>query len=257
MSELTGEAPEHIWRTKGNVLLTAAEEGFVVVNLGLRHDPCVYLTPEGRCGVYEKRPTTCAGFPFLDNAAEPFLTGTGPTSKNVRKNVSHAYRCLHSIQFSAAQTRAGQELYSLMMEEEEAMLRTFWKGEQPIIPCSTVDDVLGLYLTAHRVQAHRDPKGVDELSNRLHTARPIIQQAPSTIQEQMGGTQQVQQLTFSYINAFEVVVYALYQDDIAEHFAHLDRNARIDFQRFDKERKKILRRLEEDQKQLARLRIIR
>src|SRR3989344_7564988 len=71
LGEATGRSPVEVWHEVGDVSVTKTnEQNKWLILLGLLHDPCPYLTPDLKCGVYDHRPLGCASFPaffFLFN----------------------------------------------------------------------------------------------------------------------------------------------------------------------------------------------
>lgn len=65
LSEYTGLPISKIWHDNGDVYAYPVLGNQFQATLGLLHDPCPYLKNDLKCGVYEMRPSGCAGFPLI------------------------------------------------------------------------------------------------------------------------------------------------------------------------------------------------
>jgi len=125
MSTATGESLSQLWLNRGNVNLTLVDkaESLFILTLGLRHDPCTFLSPEAKCKIYAMRPLACGSFPWyiLIEKPEELLDGYSDL------------KCLKNVRNTPAQAELWRRMRPIMRTEAEAELRHFWtKGPSHI-----------------------------------------------------------------------------------------------------------------------------
>ena len=68
IGEYTGRKASEVWKEDGEVSLVMRQDQWgpnhFLIQMSLKHNPCVYLNDDNQCRIYEVRPFVCADFPI-------------------------------------------------------------------------------------------------------------------------------------------------------------------------------------------------
>jgi Fe-S-cluster containining protein len=231
LSDHTGESITQIWRTKGSLTFSTAEEiapGRWIAHLSLLHDPCPYLLDDYRCGVHDVKPIGCGSFPLYMMLTEP---------AEVEESYSH-YRCLRNVQPRPEQAVLAKEMFQMMCAEQELDHHMFWKGWIPNVRFTTLTSYFEFFDKAVARQKERDPKGESERTKMLEEAIKTFRQ----LVEDGTVSQGIQYSV--YKSLLGPIVFAYAEDEVAERMDTLDQRTIAAYRKNSKEWERILKKID-------------
>jgi len=168
LSRKTGQPVTEIWRENGTVVPVLTQGGWIIA-LGLRHNPCPYLSNVPDCAVHDSRPLNCAFFPF-----SVFLT-----RRDQLPYYQRIYPCIDGAQPTGGQIRFSAKLLALFNELGEVEVKYFWQGIDPVIGEMNTNKLGSLLKTAQELAPREAPHAVASIATawELYLSRLRIHQA--------------------------------------------------------------------------------
>jgi Fe-S-cluster containining protein len=209
LSRFSHRSAEDLWREQGSIHLTntgsSDRDGIFIIRLGLKKDPCPYLSgePDHECKVYDVMPLNCAQFPL-----RALVTDSGRLERL-------GYACVKDVCASPEQIEFYSKFVRISFSEFHNDNDFFWGNKLPFFT-SRFSEFGAEVKRISEQQKINDPNlqthGSKSLMAAMEDFNTLFADPSSELDPQ------------KYIRLMRALMFCKYEDEFARRLTDIERN---------------------------------